>query len=155
VNKILFIIVLVSMTFGSRCLAEDACPHTIATTDSPRQGDSHWYGSDSFAVQLPAAGTWPTTAPGALIAVKVFWRSAGFRPGMESSLDVKVKPLNGARASAVVAGNTNAYVESLGGWTMLTGIDFPMAGCWEITGTYLGQGLRFVVETFKARRVSA
>jgi hypothetical protein len=33
---------------------------------------------------------------------------------------------------------------------MLTGIDFPMAGCWEITGRYLGQELRFVVETVQS-----
>jgi hypothetical protein len=141
-TKLLFYIVLSSSIFGGACLADESCPRTIAA-GSP----GGWYGDDSFEVRLPDGGAWPTTAPGALIAVKLFWRSAGFRPGMESNLDVTVKPLNGAQATAVVSGTTNANAESLGGWTMLTGIDFPMAGCWEITGKYLGQELRFVVET--------
>jgi hypothetical protein len=139
-KKLLFLILLSGSAFASVCLAEDACPRTsdTAADGSPPRGANHWYGSESFAVQLPGDGVWPTTAPGALIAVKLFWRSAGFRPGMESNLEVTVKLLNGARAGAVVVGNTNAYAESLGGWTMLTGIDFPMAGCREITDRYFG-----------------
>ncbi len=156
----LFLIVVSAGTFSSVCLADDSCPRTLASvapgpslpgsTSGPLAGSDLWYGSDSFAVHLPADGVWPTTAPGALIAVKLLWRSSGFRPGMESNLDVSVKPLNGAAATAVVLGTTNAHAESLGGWTMLTGIDFPMAGCWEITGRYLGQELRFVVETVQS-----
>jgi hypothetical protein len=144
-------------TFSSHCLADDACPRTIvsaaggssstASPGAPLADSDQWYGSQAFAVHLPGDGVWSTTAPGALIAVKLIWRGVGFRPGMESNLDVSVKPLNGAPATAVVLGTTNARVESLGGWTMLTGIDFPTAGCWEITGRYLGQELRFVVET--------
>jgi hypothetical protein len=34
----------------------------------------------------------------------------------------------------------------LGGWTMLVMVEFPSAGCWKITGEYLGQVLDFVVE---------
>ena len=33
---------------------------------------------------------------------------------------------------------------------MMTGIDFPNAGCWEVTGRYLGEELRFVVETVQS-----
>ncbi len=149
-TKLLFFLVLAASTISSVCLAEDACPRTVGTAAPGSPLPDGWYGSESFAVQLPAGGVWPTTAPGALIAVKLFWRAPGFRPGMESNLDVTVKPLNGAQATAVVLGTTNAQAESLGGWTMLTGIDFPMAGCWEITGRYLGQELRFVVETVQS-----
>jgi hypothetical protein len=69
---------------------------------------------------------------------------------MESNLSVTLKELSGAPASAIVSRATNAHAESLGGWTMLTGIDFPAAGCWEITGRYLGQELKFVVETIQS-----
>lgn len=140
-KKLMFLLFLLATS--SVCLAEDLCPRTMA--GSPLS--DHWYGSDSFAVQLPAEGAWPTTAPDHLIAVKLIWRSAGFRPGMESTLAVTVKPLNGTQPTAVVLGTTNAKHESFGGWAMMTGIDFPDAGCWEITGRYLGQELRFVVET--------
>jgi hypothetical protein len=135
--------------FCSAPSAAVACPRT-AGSDAlglPFPASGNWYGSEALAVQLPPDGTWPTTAPGASIAVKLFWWSAGFEPGTESSLSVTLKELTGAPVTAVVSSATNAYAESLGGWTMLTGIDFPDAGCWEVTGRYLGQELKFVVET--------
>jgi hypothetical protein len=138
-QKLLFCLLFTGSTLSSVCLAEDTCPRTVGPTELSR-----WYGSESLAVQLPAGGVWPTTAPGNLIAVKLIWRSAGFRPGMESGLSVTVKPLNATPATAVVLGTTNA---KLGDWAMMTGIDFPNAGCWEVTGRYLGEELRFVVET--------
>jgi hypothetical protein len=144
-KKLLFFLFFATAALGSVCLAEEACPRTVGPTELSR-----WYGSESFAVQLPAGGAWPTTAPGHLIAVKLIWRSAGFRPGMESNLAVTVKALNGAAATAVVLGTTNAKHESFDGWAMMTGIDFPNAGCWEVTGRYLGEELRFVVETVQS-----
>lgn len=144
-KNLLFFLAFVTVTCSSVCLAEDTCPRTVGSDDLSR-----WYGTESFAVQLPDGGVWPTTAPGNLIALKLVWRSAGFRPGLEANLDVTVKPLNGAPANAVVLGTTNAKQESFGGWAMMTGIDFPNAGCWEVTGRYLGQELRFVVETVQS-----
>jgi hypothetical protein len=37
---------------------------------------------------------------------------------------------------------TNA--QFAGEWWMLTMVDFPAAGCWEITGSYGGHSLAFV-----------
>lgn len=129
--------------------AEFTCPRTAGykALGPPLPKSANWYGSEALAVQLPQTGTWPTTAPGALISVKLFWWSAGFRPGMESNLNVTIRELSGAEVTAEVSKPTNAHAASLGGWTMLTGIDFPQPGCWEITGEYLGQSLSFVVET--------
>jgi hypothetical protein len=141
-NKSMFALILASATISSVCLADDACPRTVGSAEPGR-----WFGNEAFAAQLPAGGVWPTTAPGHVIAVKLIWRSAGFKPGMESSLAVTVKRLNEDQATAVVLGNTNAYAEDFGGWAMMTGIDLPSAGCWEITGRYRGEELRFVVET--------
>lgn len=129
--------------------AEFTCPRTVGRTalEPPLPKSENWYGSEALAVQLPPAGTWPTTASGALIAVKLLWWSAGFRSGMESNLNVTIRELSGAKVTAAISKPTNAHAASLGGWTMLTGIDFPQPGCWEITGRYLGQSLSFVVET--------
>ncbi len=46
---------------------------------------------------------------------------------------------------AFTAGNpgTNAYFD--GAWSMLVGVDVPSAGCWQITGSYRGAELRYVV----------
>jgi hypothetical protein len=133
-------------------VAEFTCPRTIGygSLGPPLPKSENWYGTDALAVQLPRTGAWPITAPGALIAVKLFWWSAGFRPGMESNLNVTIRELGGAEVTAVISKPTSAHAASLGGWTMLTGLDFPEAGCWEITGEYLGQSLTFVVETVKS-----
>jgi hypothetical protein len=138
--------------FHSVEAAEITCPRTIGTDaiGPPFPASGNWYGSEALAVQLPPDGTWPTTAQGALIAVKLFWWSAGYKPGTESKLSVTLKELTGAPVTAAVSPPTNAYAESLGGWTMLTGIDFPNAGCWEVTGRYLGQELKFVVQTVQS-----
>jgi hypothetical protein len=151
-NKAVVLLFVFATLFGSlSATAEVACPRTVGSKSlgPPFPDSTNWYGSESFAVQLSPDGTWPTTAPGARIAVKLFWWSAGFKPGMESNLVVTLKQLNGGAANAVVSRATNAHAESLGGWTMLTGIDFPDVGCWEITGRYLGQELKFVVETVR------
>lgn len=149
--------------------AEGACP---ATTDrDPLYGTSirGWYGTEALAVQLSSPARWSTTRPGFLIGEKLFWRSAGFRPGTESELEITVRSLDGAPVTGSISAATNAYIpaEQLGRpptetgshalqremlsspdrWRMVTGVDFPTAGCWEISATYLGQTLTFVVQT--------
>lgn len=78
---------------------------------------------------------------------------------MEQHLNVGIENLHGGPNDAVVKDVTsaNSVREDLetahfddewqDGWLMLTGIDFPSTGCWEISGEYLGQSLTFVVET--------
>ena len=143
---------LTALLSTGQALSDSAsdCPITLGAGEflgPPFPESEHWYGSESLAVMVPGAQAWGTTGPKALIAVKLFWWSAGFKPGMESNLKVSIRDLNGNSNDAVVSKPTNANAESLGGWTMLTGIDFPSEGCWEITGEYLGQFLTFVAET--------
>jgi len=103
-----------------------------------------WHGTAKLAVQLPRNGVWPTTQPGALIAVKLFWWSTEFELGYEPYLHVRVTELSGQLDTAKVSRTTNAIMGK--DIAMLTGIDFPDPGCWEVTGEYLGEILTFVVE---------
>lgn len=131
------------------------CPITFGSPrllGPPFPKSENWYGSEALAVMVPGEDAWRTTKPGARLAVRLFWWSAGFEPGMESNLKISVRNISGKATDAVVSVPTNAYAESLGGWTMLTGIDFPSAGCWEIRGEYRGQSLTFVVETIGHQR---
>lgn len=137
----------------------DTCPVTLGTDELLNSDSRNMYGSEALAVALPADGTWPITGPTGRIAVKLFWRSAGFRPGMERHLRLEIVNLNGGPNDAFVKDVTNANSvpddletarfdeEWQDGWVMLAGIDFPSPGCWEITGEYLGQSLTFVVRT--------
>lgn len=77
---------------------------------------------------------------------KLFWWSYGFTPGSESQLTVTGERLDGESLPASISQPASAHATSLGGWAMLVGVEFPSAGCWQITGQYLGQKLVFVVE---------
>ncbi|HEY6598293.1 MAG TPA: hypothetical protein VIZ30_03235, partial [Pseudomonadales bacterium] len=92
----------------------------------------------------------PATKAGHLIAVKLFWWSQGFEPGMESEMHVTLADLGKPDQSAKTLRTSNAKAPSLGGWTMLTGIDLPYAGCFRISGSYRGAALSFVVQAIDA-----
>ena len=143
--------------------AED-CPVTVGTDELLSPGSRSIYGSEALSVGLPAHGTSQVTSPGGRIALKLFWSSPGFRPGMQENLKVEVKNLHEGPNDAVVKDVTTANSvpddfekaqhddEWLEGWTMLTGIDFPSPDCWEITGKYLDQSLTFVIQTVEHPR---
>ena len=152
------LVVSLSILLGearAQATPEQACPVTIGVSElfappfpgaPTRRG---WYGSETLAVQLPADGKWPTTRPGSLIAIKLFWWSVNYKAGSERDLEVTVESVFDSSPSSVprVTAPTSAHADDLGGWTMLTGIDFPTAGCWRVSGQYQGQKLEFVMET--------
>jgi hypothetical protein len=130
--------------------SKQTCPVTLPSDQllgPPFPESDRWYGSEALAVQLPEYGIWATTQEGHSIAVKLFWWSSGFEPGQETALKVTVKALNGGANDLLISSPTNAHSPSLGGWTMLTGVDIQSPGCWEITGEYLDQVLTFVFES--------
>ena len=106
-----------------------------------------WYGSQTLWTMLGEGGTWhglPRHPNG--FRQKVFWWSPGFDGRIEPrpQLSVVGRRLDG-RESFIAGPATNARHADFGGWTILTGIDVPTAGCWELTGTYRNQSLTFVV----------
>ena len=150
-------VVLVLVTLGAAHAAE--CPRTLGTDTAfraPWPSASTWFGTEALAVVLPQEGIWPTTSPGALIAVKLFWYSseiqavadAGFDNGKMLGFTASIERLDSGPDDAVISGPNWAGLGGLGdNWTILTGIDFPSAGCWKISGEFLDQSLTFVVET--------
>jgi len=106
-----------------------------AATDSR---GSAWYGTRSFAILLRAD---PVYGSGD----KFFWYSEGFRPDQAADLSVSIRRIGEGAATAVALRPTNALFDDR--WHMLTGINFPDAGCWEISGRYHGQQLTVVVES--------
>jgi hypothetical protein len=140
-----------AMWFGFVAVANsgERCPRTLGAdvvfSERWPQADT-WLGSEALAVVLPANGTWPTTVEGHAMAIKLFWYSAGFQPGLERDFAGRIERLDEGPNDAVMSRPTNAGLEH-DVWAILTGIDFRSAGCWRISGTYRGQSLAFVVET--------
>ena len=133
----------------SKAHSAEACPRTLATTPlsaSPFPSSDAWYGSEKLAVVLPKDGLWRGMGPEKNYRDKLFWWSRGFKPGSESELTVSARRLDADSSPATISKPSNASSKSLGGWTMLVMVEFPSAGCWEITGKYLGHELTAVVE---------
>jgi hypothetical protein len=71
---------------------------------------------------------------------------------MEDEFSITGRWLDDAESSLMplVSGVTNARHDDFGGWTVLTGLGFPAKGCWEVTGSFKGQHLTFVVRVVDA-----
>jgi hypothetical protein len=105
-----------------------------------------WYGTEKLAVILPAHGKWRGLGSAHNYRDKLFLWSKGFEAGLEKNLTIKGVRLDGASPPAVISKPTNAHAESLGGWAMLVLVELPSAGCWQITGEYMGERITFVVQ---------
>ncbi|MEM8982696.1 MAG: hypothetical protein AAGC71_06695 [Pseudomonadota bacterium] len=105
-----------------------------------------WFGSESFAVRLPRDGIWLGMGRDRRFFDKLFWHVSGFRPGMEDAFSVSGRRLDDAQSSSesLFSRATNAKLEHVG-WSVLTGLGFSEPGCWEVTGSFNGQALTFVV----------
>ena len=114
--------------------------------DAPWEG-IFWYGTEHLWTALNTTGVWqglPDNPEG--YTQKIMWWSDFYvlkdepQPVLVVTgrrLDVESPPLK-------FGGATNAYAKDIGD-AMLTGVDFPTLGCWEITGHYKKTDLTFVV----------
>ncbi len=113
--------------------------------------DRFWFGTVKLWTSLPADGTWrglPHYTPSdPTFRQKLFFWREGYNRHTESSphLIVTGRRLD-ASAPPLAADEANA------GWQddkehpfMVTGVNFPSLGCWEVTGDYHGDKLTFVV----------
>jgi hypothetical protein len=63
---------------------------------------------------------------------------------LEPALVVTGRRLDGDSPPLRFYGATNAMADDIGD-AMLTGVDFPTLGCWEVKGEYKGNELTFTV----------
>jgi hypothetical protein len=110
--------------------------------------DQFWYGTESLWTLLGVEGTWPIhnnvlESQGAYRTKLTYWRRGfDWRREPEPGLIVVAKRLD-REAPPVAAGPAHAVYEA--GPGMMTLIDIPSSGCWEITAQYGGHRLSFVI----------
>ncbi len=109
-----------------------------------------WYGTEKLWTALQPGGQWnalPKDRDG--YSQKIVWWRLGYEGTTEQQPALKItgKQLDGV-GTFVVNGATNAYSPDFGGngWAIMSGVEIPALGCWEITGEYGGQKLSFVVQ---------
>ena len=106
-----------------------------------------WFGSESLWTALQANGVWeglPHNPEG--YTQKIMWWSSlySLSDEPEPALVVTGQRLDAAAPPLKFYGATNASAADIGE-AMLTGVDFPTAGCWMVTGQYKKTGLSFTV----------
>jgi hypothetical protein len=76
---------------------------------------------------------------------KTFWWSADFDVNheLQPAISVTGRQLDGPGRFSSPAPGTNAQADF--GSAMLTGVEIPRIGCWQITATYRGASLSYVV----------
>ena len=132
------------------------CPVTLPSSSpvsvpSDEPANSYaWYGSEALAVRLRSDGVWRGMGPEHHYRDKLwFWRR-GYSPREEPAprLTIDGLKLGDAKPDRLhIAEATNAFGP---GWArMLTGMEFPSPGCWQVAVTYeylgIRQNLTFVV----------
>lgn len=138
-------------------VASPGCPVTLPveplfkapeplSPDAPWHG-IFWFGTEHLWTALQTNGVWeglPKNPDG--YTQKIMWWSNLFslKDELEPALVVFGRRLDEEAPPLKFYGATNAMADDIGE-AMLTGVDFPTAGCWEITGQYKKTGLTFVV----------
>jgi hypothetical protein len=111
---------------------------------------SFWFGSEKLWTFLQTDGTWnglPHYTPNdPTFRQKLFFWRAGFdgRSEPQPSLTITGKRLDGP-APPLASDQANAGGQGRDQPFMVTGINIPTLGCWEITAHYQGEELTFVV----------
>jgi hypothetical protein len=129
------------------------CPVTLASSspvDVPGMkwgGRYGWFGSEALAVNIPVDGRWKGMGPEHRFRDKFWIWRRGYDPDAERkpALTVSGVKLDGDAAETLQIDNaTNAFGD---GWSsMLVGMEFPSAGCWRITVTYVSVGIKHELE---------
>jgi hypothetical protein len=122
-------------------------PEYAAPARPPDAYDAEWFGDAHLWTMVRRGGeVWfdLPRGPNGLVQ-KTFWWSTDFDANRESqpAISVTGRQLDGSGALRAPAPGTNAQADF--GSAMLAGIDIPSTGCWEITATYKGATLAYVV----------
>ena len=106
-----------------------------------------WFGSEGLWTALNTNGVWedlPHSPDG--YTQKIMWWSNlySLKDEPQPALVVSGRRLDAESPSLRFYGATNAFADDIGE-AMLTGVEFPTLGCWEVRGEYKKSELTFVV----------
>lgn len=142
----------VCSAYGAPVCAVTEAPKQVFVPPPPFEASpeaGHFYfGSDDFWTILPENGTWGTQHDQPTYdRRKIAWFSRSFwwLSGQESQLKVQARKLDGSNISIHGGRATNGFLPNRQESFMLSSIEFPSTGCWEITAQFRGQELKFTV----------
>jgi hypothetical protein len=106
-----------------------------------------WYGSEGLWTALHEDGVWSKLSgtPDGYIQKIPWWSDRySLKDEQRPALAVSARRLDAEASPLRFYGATNAFTED-SGEAMLTGVEFPTLGCWEVRGEYKKSELVFIV----------
>lgn len=135
-------------------------PDTCPVTQRPEQrfippdpypqwapGGGFWYGTNELWIDLRSAGTWhglPKSNAGYGNKIALWSESYSQTMEQQPEITLAARQLDGKAVVEPHVYGTNAYHPDYRHF-MMTGIELPTLGCWEITAEYADASLSFVV----------
>jgi len=144
----------------------DSCPVTkpgdrpfVPPSKYPKKlsKDHFWYGTDRLWVALPTVGTWAGlphyTPQDPTFRQKIMW----WREGLDANADLRGRfKITGKRLDSLappllsdpVSGVSGGVIEHgiiKGPPFIMSGVNFPALGCWEVIGHFEQDELTFVI----------
>jgi len=120
---------------------DEAPTISLASNGAPKPSDRFWYGT-------PRLWTWLQRDGHLGRRDKVFWWSAGYRDRarveQRPNIVVTINRVGSSVTTAINELPTHAGFD--GATALLTMVDFPESGCWQVTATYRGNRLAFVAD---------
>lgn len=110
-------------------------------------GGSFWYGTNELWIDLRSDGTWyglPKSDAGYVNKIALWHEGYSQAEEPQPEITLSARQLDGTATVEPLVYGTNAYHPDYGQF-MMTGIELPALGCWEITAEYQKASLSFVV----------
>jgi len=112
------------------------------------RSDQVWYGTESLWTYLDVSGRWGNIdeSKGGYSTKLIYWRRGfDWRKEPEPELIVTARRLDRKTPIVTVEHANAVFVTGPLPAAMMTGLDIPTAGCWEIKAQYHDQTLSFTV----------
>jgi hypothetical protein len=115
--------------------------------------DEVWYGTPELWTNLdPDGAVWRglPVEPDGSVGDKTLWWSETFSTAASedftgtADITVEAAHLDGSAPKVVVEGGVPSFNRDIGNF-MLVGLELPEPGCWEVTASYQGAKLAFVI----------
>jgi len=159
-ERFLLACLLACPLFAQPGLAGDLAPASCPVTKPPepafvppishpeREDGRFWLGTKALWTALDEDGIWKGIVSKNGTRNKFWW----WREGWEYDTDLRANEpgliINARRidgVAPVVSKPRVTNAELSGGWAMLTMLELPTSGCWEITGNYRSEYVSMVV----------
>jgi len=143
-------IVFCTTSFAFECAVSLPEAHNLASSDLKPYKGFTWVGSPRLAAQVPENGHWIGMGPEYQFRDKWWWWREGYNAHDEGkpALEITATMLDGEAPPVHIPHATNAMsAHNPPRWhRILTLMEFPTPGCWEVTATYYENELKFVFQ---------